>query len=297
MVASIFDDFSCHLSLIPNERKKNKGGLMPKASGLNSKQKGDQFEDEISELYVAMGYEVKRNVFLCGQEVDILATQNIRGSKPYSLIVECKYKGHDKKASNSDIQDIAGAFSIAKSNNLVSGCTVVTTNGFSLSAQEAAASAGIHLTTKHQLVKELIDFSPYLKELKKQYHEDFGENESSWYIDDRGRKGGKKIKSIDLFVDDWVVRTKKHPIALLGSYGTGKTSFCRHYAVRIIEKPKMPIPVIIPLRDFHKQMKMESLIRDFMDEQCHSPSPRLKQKQRDRQKIKNLLTINSCPNF
>jgi signal transduction histidine kinase len=247
---------------------------MPKASGLNSKQKGDQFEDEISELYTAMGYDVKRNVPMYGQEIDILATQNIRGSKPYSLIVECKYKGHDKKASNRDIQDIAGAFNIAKSNNLVTGCTVVTTNGFSLSAQEAAASAGIHLTTKHKLVKELIDFSPYLKELKKRYHEDFGEDESSWYIDARGRVGEKEIKSLDLFVDEWVMCPQKYPLALLGSYGTGKTSFCRHYAVRIIETPKMPIPIIISLRDFHKQMKIESLIRDFMDEECSSPSPR-----------------------
>lgn len=247
---------------------------MPTDSGLSSKQKGDQFEDEIAEIYDAMDYDVERNVPMGGQEVDILAVQNVRGGKPYSLIVECKYKGRDKKASNRDVQDIAGAFNIAKSKNLVSGCTVVTTNGFSLSAQEAAASAGIHLTTKHQLVKELIDFSPYLKDLKKQYHEDFGEDESSWYIDARGRKGEKEIKDLDLFVDDWVMRSKKNPLAILGSYGTGKTSFCRHYAVRLMALPKMPIPIIIPLRDFHKQMKIESLIRDFMDEQCHSPFPR-----------------------
>jgi signal transduction histidine kinase len=247
---------------------------MTESTAPSRRQLGDQFEQEIAELYTAMGYEVSRHVPVSGQEVDILATRRIPGGGPYSVIVECKYKGGNARAGNEDVQAIAGAFNIAKATNRASACTVVTTNGFTLAAQEAAKAVGIHLATKRQLIKGLIDFSPFLQELKVRYLEEFGEGEDSWYIDTRGRQGDRKIESLDGFVDDWLARDTKAPLALLGGYGTGKTSFCRHYAVRIADRPESPIPIILPLRDFRKQMRIESLVRDFLDEQCDAPSPR-----------------------
>src|SRR4051812_42431000 len=128
------------------------------ATSINRKSTGDRFEEEIADLYKAMGYDVKQHVPLCGQEIDILASRTIPGGGSFSLIVECKYKGDNSLAGNADVQAIAGAYNIARTNNLVSACTLVTSNGFSLSAQEAASAAGIHLTTRHDLLKGLIDF-------------------------------------------------------------------------------------------------------------------------------------------
>ncbi len=132
----------------------------------SNRAKGDRFEEEIADLYSAMGYEVSRHVGIAGQEVDILATLRVPGSGPYTLIVECKFRSSSALLSNEDVQSIAGAFHIARGANSVHACVIVTTNGFSLPAQEAARAAGIVLTTKRELSRGLIDFSPYLNELE-----------------------------------------------------------------------------------------------------------------------------------
>ncbi|MDQ3818147.1 MAG: restriction endonuclease [Acidobacteriota bacterium] len=239
-----------------------------------AKQKGDQFEEEVAELYRVMGYEVKRHVPVCGQEVDILATRRVQGGGPYTLIIECKYKGGGSLAGNEEVQSIAGAYNIAKVSNLVSGCILVTTNGFSLAAQEAAKSAGIHVTTKRELISNLLDFSQYLNRLQERYLSDFGGGEGSWYIQSRGKQGGEVVESLDDYVDQWLPQHGKAPLIILGSYGTGKSSFCRHYAARLASLPNGVTPVIIPLRDFPKAVKIESLIRDFLEEECDSMHPR-----------------------
>jgi len=240
----------------------------------STKKIGDQFEQEIADLYTAMGYEVRQHVSLVGQEVDILATKYIPGVGSYSVIVECKYKGGTNRASNEDVQSIVGAFNTAKGRNLASACTIVTTNGYSLSAQQVAEAAGIHITTKQDLIKGLIDFSPYIQRLKELYHQDFGSEYGSCYIDPYVLKDAQVTESLDIFVDTWLEKSDGVPLVIFGSYGTGKTSFCRHYAVRLIEKQENLIPVLINLRDFKKVVRIESLVRDFLDEQCNAASPR-----------------------
>jgi signal transduction histidine kinase len=247
---------------------------MKRINNLSRKQTGDTFELKVAELYRAMGFEVSLHTPVCGQEVDILAARHIPGSGSYSVIVECKYKGGNRLAGNADVQSIAGAFNIAKVNHIVAACTVVTTTGFSLAAQEAAKAAGIHLTTYSELIKNLIDFTYYFKTLKTRFIESFGDGNSTWFIKARGRQGKSEIKLLDELVDSWLARKRKSPLALLGGYGTGKTSFCNHYAVRLINKPGSPIPIILSLREFQKSIKIESLVRDFLDEQCNAPAPR-----------------------
>lgn len=247
---------------------------MSKVNDITRKQKGDQFEEDVADLYMVMGYEVSRHVPMFGQEVDILAKRRVQGGGPYTVIVECKYKGGNSLAGNEDVQSIAPAYSIAKANNAVSSCTLVTTNGFSLAAKEAAKASGIHLTTKRELVSNLLDFSHYMTQLQKRYINDFGSGEESWYIQSRVKKGEEVFESLDDYVDRWLSRRNKSPLAILGGYGTGKSSFCRHYASRLSSHSSGITPVIIPLRDFPKVVRLESLIRDFLDEQCDSPSPK-----------------------
>jgi signal transduction histidine kinase len=236
---------------------------------------GDQFEQEVADLYIAMGYSVSRHFPLAGQEVDILAKKTIPGGGQLTIIVECKFKKARSFAGNADVQSIAGAFHVAKVTNDAVLCTLVTTNGFTLQAQEAAKTAGITLLTKRELVSALIDFSKYLSNLNFEYLEAFGQNETTWYIDPNVRCNNNEVTtSLDNFVDQWLLQPTKRPLAILGGYGTGKSSFCKHYAFRLQERSNSLIPIIINLRDFHKTLKIESLIRDFLEEQCHAQAPR-----------------------
>lgn len=241
---------------------------------MSSQQIGNAFEAEVAELYNIMGYEVELNTLIAGQQVDIIATKYIPGGGLIKLMIECKYKGESKTAGNEDIQSIAGAYALARASNLIHGCIVVTTNSFSLQAKEAAKTSGILLKTKGQLIEELIDFSPYYKELRRAYIAEFGDKDNSWFIKGKAKYKNETLNNLDEFFENWLLKENKKPFVIRGGYGTGKSSFCKHFALNLLDKDPGVFPIIIELRDFQKAIKIESLIRDFLDRKCLADSPR-----------------------
>lgn len=241
---------------------------------MSSQQIGNAFEAEVAELYNIMGYEVELNTLIAGQQVDIIATKYIPGGGLIKLMIECKYKGESKTAGNEDIQSIAGAYALAKASNLIHGCIVITTNSFTLQAKEAAKTSGILLKTKGQLIEELIDFSPYYKELRRSYVIEFGGQHNSWFIKSKAKYKNETLNNLDEFVENWLLKENKKPFVIRGGYGTGKTSFCKHFVLHLLDKVPGVFPIIIELRDFQKAIKIESLIRDFLDRKCLADSPR-----------------------
>jgi hypothetical protein len=102
----------------------------------SNKAKGDAFEALVSNHYERLGYIVKRNVPLAGQQADMIAKLLLPDGQSHAVLIECKH--HDRTAAgNDDIQSIAGAYHIARMANLVQACTVVTTTSFSRDAQLA----------------------------------------------------------------------------------------------------------------------------------------------------------------
>lgn len=241
---------------------------------MSSQQIGNAFEMEVAELYNIMGYEVELNTLIAGQQVDIIATKYIPGGGLIKLMIECKYKGESKTAGNEDIQSIAGAYALAKASNLIHSCIVVTTNSFTLQAKEAAKASGILLKTKGQLIEELIDFSQYFKELRRAYIAEFGDKDNSWFIKSKAKYKNETLNNLDEFFENWLLKENKKPFVIRGGYGTGKSSFCKHFALNLIGKDPGVFPIIIELRDFQKAIKIESLIRDFLDRKCLADSPR-----------------------
>lgn len=261
----------CGGLVLPNAPR-NRSPYSPMAQKeADAQARGAQFEAEVARILAAMGYEVRCHAAVAGQEVDVLATRSIPGAGTYALMVECKWKGGRTRAGNADVQSIAGAFHLARQANLVTACTLVTNNGFSLDAQEAARSAGIRLATRDALLAELLDVGPYLRELRRSYEVDFGAGDASWYIDPQGSHTTGSLASLDAFVDGWLVAPERQPLILLGGYGTGKTSFCRHYAARLVADGGPVTPLVIPLREFHRAGGLEMLIVQVLAERGGIP--------------------------
>jgi signal transduction histidine kinase len=237
---------------------------------------GRAFEEAVADVYRLLGYEVERNVLLDGQEIDLLARRPSPGAGEQVLIVECKYKSAGSKCGNADVQSISGALNIARARGLAGGCTVVTTNGFTPAARAAAKAAGIHLTTQAALVRSLIDFSPYLSRLANVRRERLGSADASWYIDPQVHSRLPSFATtLNEYVDSWWDDGAGKPIAILGGYGTGKSSFCLQYATRPSTLERC-VPVIIQLRGYSKALSIESLIRDFLDLECGSLDARFR---------------------
>lgn len=79
-------------------------------------------------------------------------------------------------------------------------------------------------------------------------------------------------ESLEAYIDGWLKERGKMHVSLLGSFGTGKTWFCRHYAItqlqRYLDDPaNQRLPLLITLRTFAKAMTAEQLINDALLEQ------------------------------
>jgi hypothetical protein len=81
-----------------------------------------------------------------------------------------------------------------------------------------------------------------------------------------------KHNSLETYIDRWLKERGKMHVSLLGSFGTGKTWFCRHYAYEQLQKylsdpANERLPLLITLRAFAKAMTAEQLINDALLEQ------------------------------
>src|SRR5215471_13866301 len=89
------------------------------------------------------------------------------------------------------------------------------------------------------------------------------------------------IPSLDEHLAKWVNKPDSPGLAILGEYGTGKTSVCqklaRDMAARSVESPATSrIPILLNLREFVKKLDIESLITSFLDKECEVVNPRFR---------------------
>ena len=75
-------------------------------------------------------------------------------------------------------------------------------------------------------------------------------------LDPEGRETTRDaFESLDLYVDDWLRETSGRQLALFADFGTGKTWFCLHYALRQLSRflaapLQERVPFFVPLREF-----------------------------------------------
>jgi hypothetical protein len=92
-------------------------------------------------------------------------------------------------------------------------------------------------------------------------------------INEKGEEVVKdKHNSLEAYIDQWLKERGKMHVSLLGSFGAGKTWFCRHYAYaqlqRYLKDPANErLPLLITLRAFAKAMTAQQLINDALLEQ------------------------------
>lgn len=235
---------------------------------MNTTKLGNDFAEEIADLYKLMGYEVSLNVDMDGQQIDIFTSINIAGGGLYKQIVECKYKSNNTSVSNDDVQSIASAFAVSKLLNNVTSCVIVTNSNFSLKAKQVAEKAGVFLKTKDDLIYELIDFRKYLQKVVNDFNDSFTLNNKCWYIQSYVKVDDNNVVGMADYLNEWLNSERKQPIVIKGSYGSGKSSFCSYYSYKLITSQTRLIPIIIQLRDYQRAIKIENVIRDFLNEAC-----------------------------
>ena len=213
-----------------------------------------EFEALVLELLRLSGLRVTSESLHRHKRVDVFA-EEFRRNKLHRIAIECKMLDH--LLTQAELTKIAVNYQPLLDSNECQEVLVVTKLGLTPSAKAMVeASHTLSHLTLSELEAGVIDFSTYLNHIEEQIAED---GLSSYYVNSKCGDG----KDLEEFVTAWI-RKGNRPLAVIGGYGIGKTSFARHFAARLARDaradPSNRIPIILRLTDISAEQSLEGLL-------------------------------------
>ncbi len=217
-----------------------------------------EFEHQVARLLYLGGYRVLPEKLLGHKKVDLYA-EGFELGKLRRYAVECK--AWSTPITLKQLNIIVADYAELNAQNLVDVILLITRSGLAPAAQTYADSsrAIIHLTMQG-LQNWLMDFDVYLKSLIAEYME---AGLHHYYVPAQAWKGGQRI-DLEQLLDQWIAEDSNDPIALLGGYGSGKTTFAQccayRFAVQYRNHRLGRIPILIRLGDLCTEQTIDGLL-------------------------------------
>lgn len=218
-----------------------------------------------------LGYSVERNLTVAGCQIDLFAEYRT-GVIPLRLLVECKDYAEATNVGVEEVKEFSGVLYPARGRAVDKGL-LVARHGFTRAAKELAEEAGITLVSFPDLTNQLVDFQPYIERViddferlpVSNHYVDLSFSESEDYL------GGDQSviqRPLDDAVNKALLEDGKTKLALLGNFGTGKSTWCRKYArdiAKTYEKDHTKrIPIVVPLTDYEANVDIQQLITNTL---------------------------------
>lgn len=235
-----------------------------------STEKGNALEDEVARLYGLLGGQVTTRVLIAGYEVDVAVRLRL-GPVPLSLVVECKNLQAPRKVSDNDVRSFAVKFLAARERGLADKGIILASTGFSKAAVVTANRHGIQCLTLEALRNQLVDFSGYVTG----YLADYGRSSlAEWYVP----QTGADIEDYTALLSDTEAQmflhrpliefvgaclTETSHVALLGNFGTGKSTFAHALCYYLMQQYSSGVserlPILVQLADYRPGVDLEQL--------------------------------------
>ncbi|MGI8807606.1 MAG: KGGVGR-motif variant AAA ATPase [Acidimicrobiales bacterium] len=248
--------------------------------GHEGRDRGARFEDEVAALFRMRGAEVTTNRLEVDMEIDVWATYRA-GTSIVNEIVECK----DIGAVGPDVvRVLAGKVDqIHRTDHrgFYRGI-IVSRSGFTKTAPKAAEDNGIALCTLDDLTRQLVDLEPEQRAIREAWS---GSGTEALYIEPdvvvHGRaRPGERVDAAPLRneLHRWLADDTTPVFALLGDFGTGKTTFCTSLAAEMAaaaaDDPTARVPVLVDLRQTRTtHATLDGLLRAHLDRRSIGVSP------------------------
>lgn len=233
-------------------------------------QKADEFEEQVSAILQLRGYSIERDCTVDGTQIDLIAkSQDPLNDLEYW--VECCSSGNP--VGIALVKEKAGVLLNADSRRRL---LFVSSNGFTRDAREfAKAKDVIYLSTLEELERTLLDLRPYAQWLVRQFEKSEGIFSEAKlfnkYVPLRCKDFRNRDFDLNLAVRNWLQTTSNGLLFVLGEYGCGKTSFCRHFTYSVCKElqlgradPLTPIPILINLREYRRTQNIEQIVTDTL---------------------------------
>lgn len=228
-----------------------------------------EFEMKTKTALEAIGYRVERNLSIKGNQIDLVATKQ-DSLVTNRLIVECK--DYSKNISIEKIRSFSQVVaSISTNKNPVSGL-YVTKNGYTKEAKVFAESLNITLITLDELFNYSFNVTNMLQRIISKFKEDeLSRNYISLSCQAAEHSAGTIYKPVEKFIDKYLYQTKRTGAIILGNFGTGKTSFAKHYSFLLADrfynngKTYNALPIYINLRDINNLHNIEKILFEIIN--------------------------------
>jgi hypothetical protein len=102
-----------------------------------------QFERDVADLYRSLGAEVRHDVSVAGTQIDVVVVERTPSGSPITRVVECK--AYETVVGVEQVRIFALTSRLLRDEHRADVATIVSMNGFSRPAREAAEEFGVEL--------------------------------------------------------------------------------------------------------------------------------------------------------
>lgn len=229
---------------------------------------GDVLRDEAANLLATKFGRPTREARVHGKKIDLLFSRRDFG-KETTLFVEAKDYG--RNLGRAELVTIWADYSGIVEKSAPATLLVITRQGLSTDAQAYVnEQAGLRHQTIWELENEILGLSDYVRSLTRLFDQD---GLSDYYIPGRARLAAyerdlRNLAEADILlfeaVTAWIDSDDYQPIAILGGYGAGKSSFIKrlvaHQAERALSDPYARRPILIGLGEYARYSSLEGLL-------------------------------------
>ena len=223
---------------------------------ISTTEKGDTFRDLVANLLSMAGYKIEVETLVRHKKIDLVASY-LRLGRSYSVAIEAK--NYKRPLNKGDLEVILASHLSLLEKHQVDEILVVSNRDITSAAAKAylrETKALNHLTFQ-ELMESLFDFRQFLETFELN-HERSGLEK--YYIPQTTNAD----LSLEAEVMKWISSDENQPVAVIASYGMGKTSLANHIAYRLAKRHRQDstnrIPILIPLGTLAQEQSLTGLI-------------------------------------
>lgn len=217
---------------------------------------GDRFRDQVAAFLRAVRKDVDVEVLLGHKRVDIVWRRQEFGNKARVVAIECKK--YSRALSLEQVSGIWADYSALYDQHLIDEVLLITSQDISATAKGYAnGMRALSYMTFSQLQDATLNVRAYLRSLEASYSEEGIEN---YYIASHCDAGVEVVTHIS----DWMTAEGRPTLAVLASYGMGKTTTARKVAAELanahLEGEQVRIPIYVQLQEIVGEQSLEGLL-------------------------------------